>query len=185
MLLTKPEAQYFESYRSALVRLSSIPEETFYKSEIEDLDEVVKDVPAFFARLDDPEGVAGDIKLPNGAFVPRLPSFYRWMWDGEVCGTINFRWKKGSTKLPPHCLGHIGYGVFPWKRGLGYATEALRQVLIEIEPLNMPFVEVTTNLDNFASQQVILKNGGVLFEQFTKTEISGGGEGLRYRIALD
>jgi hypothetical protein len=38
LILIKPETQHFESYRSALVRLSAMPEETFYKSEIEDLD---------------------------------------------------------------------------------------------------------------------------------------------------
>ena len=184
MILIKPEVKHFESYRDGLIRMSAMPDESFYKSEIEDLDQSAKDIPAFISKQDDPDGKAGDIKLPNGQFVPRLPGFHRWMWDGEVCGTINFRWNKGSTELPPHCLGHIGYAVFPWKRGLGYATEALRLMLIEISPLKMPFVEVTTNIDNLASQKVILNNGGVFFEQFTKTDISGGGEGTRYRIQL-
>lgn len=182
MILIKPEEGHFESYREGLVRMSSMPNESFYKAETEDLEEIIKDIPGFIAKLDDPDGLAGDIRLPSGAFVPRLPGFHRWMWDGQVCGTINFRWNKASTELPPHCLGHIGYAVFPWKRGLGYASEALRQVLIEVQPLDMPYVEITTNLDNFASQKVIVNNGGVLFEQFTKPGISGGGEGLRYRI---
>ncbi len=162
--------------------MAQMPDESFHASEIETLDEASADIPAFLAKLDDPEGKAGDIKLPSGEYVPRLPGFYRWMWDGEVCGTINFRWKVGSTDLPPYCLGHIGYGVFPWKRGLGYASEALREILKEVAPLNMPYIEITTNVDNIASQKVILKNGGVLIEQFTKPDISGGGLGLRYRI---
>ena len=52
------------------------------------------------------------VKLPDGSFVPRIPGITRWMWDGQVCGSINFRWQVGSTELPPNCLGHIGYEVF-------------------------------------------------------------------------
>jgi predicted acetyltransferase len=39
------------------------------------------------------------------------------MWDGDFAGAINLRWQPGTAELPPHCLGHIGYGVVPWKRG--------------------------------------------------------------------
>jgi predicted acetyltransferase len=48
----------------------------------------------------------------------------------------------------------------------------------------MPFVELTTDLDNIASQRVILQHGGRLFEQFTKPTTHGGGPGLRFRIQL-
>jgi predicted acetyltransferase len=41
------------------------------------------------------------------------------MWDGEFCGSIGLRWLPGTEELPPHCLGHIGYAVVPWKRRLG------------------------------------------------------------------
>ena len=48
------------------------------------------------------------------------------MWDGEFCGSIGFRWQPGTTDLPRHVLGHIGYSVVPWKRRLGYATRGAR-----------------------------------------------------------
>ena len=68
---------------------------------------------------------------PTAAEVPRLPGFVRWLWDGEFCGQIGFRWQPGTEALPPHCLGHIGYAVVPWKRGKGYATRALAMLLPE------------------------------------------------------
>jgi predicted acetyltransferase len=106
------------------------------------------------------------------------------MWDGEFCGSIGFRWSRGTEELPPHCLGHIGYGVVPWKRRRGYATQALKALLPEPKALGMRFVEITTDLDNEPSQRVIVAAGGYLVEQFTKTDHYGGKQGLRYRIDL-
>jgi predicted acetyltransferase len=106
------------------------------------------------------------------------------LWDGEFCGSIGFRWQPGSAELPPHCLGHIGYAVVPWKQGLGYATLALRQLLPEARAEGLPYVEITTDRANIGSQRVIEANGGVLFERFIKPAQLGGTESLRYRIAL-
>jgi predicted acetyltransferase len=49
----------------------------------------------------------------------------------------------------------------------------------------LSFVEITTDVVNVASQRVILANGGVLLEQFTKPAAFGNKPGLRYRIYLD
>jgi predicted acetyltransferase len=104
------------------------------------------------------------------------------MWDGEFCGTIGFRWQPGTTDLPPYCLGHIGYAVVPWKRGNGYATRALGLLLPEARDRGLPFVELTTDEGNLASQRVIEANGGELYERFTKPASYGGAPSLRYRI---
>jgi predicted acetyltransferase len=116
--------------------------------------------------------------------VPRLPGFRRWLWDGEFCGTIGFRWQPGTSALPPHVLGHIGFAVVPWKRGKGYATRALALLLREAGDKGLAFVELTTDLDNAASQRVILANGGQLVERFRKPAAYGGKESCRFRIKL-
>lgn len=134
------------------------------------------------AKKDDPQGKAGPVRLKDGSFVNRVPGITRWMWDGELCGSINFRWQNGTTDLPDYILGHIGYSVVPWKRRLGYATDALGQILVEARMLPMPFVELTTDIDNYPSQNVISKNGGVLIESFEKVASQGGGPSLRWRI---
>src|SRR5258708_40204592 len=124
------------------------------------------------------------IPLPAGSKVPRLPGCSRWMWDGEFCGSIGFRWQPGTTELPQHCLGHVGYSVVPWKRGRGYATRALRLLLPQAGEEGLAYIELTTDSDNIASRRVIEANGGKLIERFRKPAAYDGAESLRFRIFL-
>jgi predicted acetyltransferase len=124
------------------------------------------------------------VRLPDGSLVERLPGFHRWIWDGEFAGSISFRWKNGTPDLPPTCLGHVGYAVVPWKRGRGYAKTALSLILPEARGVGLPYIEITTDVDNVASQRVIEANGGTLIERFNKGPVYGSGEGLRFRIKL-
>jgi predicted acetyltransferase len=48
----------------------------------------------------------------------------------------------------------------------------------------LPYVELTTDTSNAASQRVIEANGGRVVERFNKPAHYGGAESLRYRIAL-
>ena len=139
---------------------------------------------AFLASLEDREAKGEPILLPDGSMAARIPGFRRWLWDGEFSGSIGFRWQRGTTALPPHCLGHIGYAVVPWKQGKGYAKRALNLLLPEATAEGLPYVEITTDPENIASQRVILANGGVLVEHFIKPPQFGSKPGLRYRIAL-
>lgn len=150
----------------------------------EQLASIAKDAAAFVQKLDDAEAKAGDVILPDGSTVRRLPGFHRWIWDGEFCGTIGLRWQPGTNELPPYVLGHIGFAVVPWKRSRGYASEALRLLLPLARAQGLTTVDLTTDLDNTASQHVIRSNGGVLVEKFKKVAAYGGGESLRFRIAL-
>jgi predicted acetyltransferase len=106
------------------------------------------------------------------------------MWDGEFCGSIGFRWQRGTSGLPPYVLGHIGYGVVPWKQRRGYATRGLGLMLEHARAEGLDYVELTTDPANEASRKVMLANGAVLVERFTKTDHHGGGESLRFRIDL-
>ena len=148
----------------------------------EDLDAIAKDPAEFVALMTDIEARGPGFTLPDGTVVPRLPGYRCWMWDGEFCGAIGFRWQNGTHELPPTCLGHIGYSVVPWKRRRGYATQALAMLLRDVPNRGLDYVVITTDLDNIGSQKVIEANGGVMREKFTKTAHHGGTEGLRYRI---
>lgn len=186
--LIVPSLEALPSYKAALSRGWS-PDNLRPAAAAEDLARAERDPAAFVAALDDPEGRGGPITLPDGSTVPRLPGFRRWIWDGEACGSIGFRWQTGGTALPAHVLGHIGYAVVPWKRGRGYATAALRLLLDDLRARGLPaaglgHVELTTDPGNPASQRVIAANGGILVERFAKAAAYGGGETLRFRIEL-
>ncbi len=183
MHLVRPGPEHIGSYVSALTRSWS-PNNLSLATAQKELREIERSSAAFLATLDDPEGTGPPIEFDDGTTAPRLPGFRRWMWDGEFCGSIGLRWQPGAAALPPSCLGHIGYAVVPWKRRRGYATAALAAMLPEARSVGLPYVELTTEPDNLASQRVILANGGTLVERFTASRQHGGGELLRFRILL-
>jgi len=140
--LIEPALPYLDAYTAALRRDWSPDTIRIEDAPREELAAIERDAVSFVASLDDREAKGAPITLPDGSTVPRLPGYRRWMWDGEFCGSIGFRWQPGTAALPEHVLGHIGYAVVPWKRGVGYATEALRQLLPEVRPFGLPQVEV-------------------------------------------
>lgn len=148
-----------------------------------ELTRIDRNAQAFIDSLDDPEARGAPVLLPNGATVPRLPGYRRWVWDGEFCGSMGFRWRPGTSTLPDHVQGHVGYAIVPWKRGYGYATQALALLLPEARKKGLTYIDLTTDLDNIPSQKVILNNGGKLIGRYQKPEAYGGGDGLRYRIS--
>ncbi|MFN5028890.1 MAG: GNAT family N-acetyltransferase [Burkholderiales bacterium] len=183
MQLIRPTNIHLESYIAALERGWSA-DNLRPEAAKEELASIRTDAAGFLAGMEDREAKGSPITLPDGTKVKRLPGFRRWLWDGEFCGSINLRWQDGTPELPPHCLGHIGYAVVPWKQRLGYATLALAQILPEAKSIGLPYVEITTDLENIASQKVIVANGGVLVEHFTKGPQYGSKPSLRFRITL-
>ena len=184
MKLVWPSSEYLPGYASALERGWSADNLRGKAAADEELAKIAANSAAFLASLVDCEGKGEPVTLPDDSTVARLPGYRRWMWDGEFCGSIGFRWQRGTEELPPYCLGHIGYAVGPWKQRLGYDTQALRQLLAEAGAEGLRFVEITTEPENIASRRVIEANGGKLLEQFTKPQQFGGTPGLRYRIIL-
>ncbi|MGA7356867.1 MAG: GNAT family N-acetyltransferase [Candidatus Cybelea sp.] len=181
--LIKPTFEHLAAYASALERGWSA-DNLRHEARLEEREMVEGDPEAFLLAMDDREARAGPIRLPDGSLVPRLPGLHRWIWDGDFAGSIGLRWQPGTPELPPYCLGHIGYGVVPWKRGRGYAKAALALMLPEARYEGLPYVEITTDPDNIASQRVIVANGGVMVERFASGPQYGETEKLRYRINL-
>lgn len=180
--IIRPRTEHLESLKAALRRGYSPDSQRDVSAEL--LAKIETDPERFLALQDDRQARGGPITMPDGSSVPRLPGFHLWAWDGEFCGTVGARWSPGSTDLPPTCPGHIGYSVVAWRRGQGIATRLLAAVLPEMRALGLPFVILTTQPDNVASQKVILANGGVSLGCFTKPEALGGGTSLKFRIDL-
>jgi predicted acetyltransferase len=184
MKLVWPSPEYLPGHIDALQRGWSPDNTRGEEAAKEALEKIAADPDAYLASLVDKEGAGDPVLLPDGTTVPRLPGYHRWLWDGEFCGVVGFRWQRGTEALPPHCLGHVGYAVVPWKRGRGYATRALRDLLPEAKAEGLRYVELTTNVDNVASRRVIEANGGVLVEEFLKPAEYGSAMAARYRIDL-
>jgi predicted acetyltransferase len=184
MRLVWPSERYLPSYSAALQKGWSPDNSRGEVVAREELDKIAKDPARFLEELVDREARGAPVVMPDGSTVPRLPGYRRWLWDGEFCGSIGFRWQRGSNDLPPYCLGHIGFAVVPWKQGKGYATLALKELLPDAKAQGLAYVEITTDPTNHASQRVIAANGGVLVERFIKPAQYGGSEGLRFRIEL-
>ena len=183
MELVTPAREHLASYVAAIEQGWS-PNNVNPNAGFEDLARIEADAIHFLAEHVDRDAEAPPIVLPDGTTVKRLPSIRKWMWDGEFCGVIGLRWQPGTAELPPHVLGHIGFAVVPWKRGRGYATRALAAMLPEARAEGLPYVELTTDVDNVASRAVIEANGGQLVERFRKPAAYGGGESYRFRIDL-
>ncbi len=183
MELVRPAAVHLPSAVEALGRGWS-PDTERPEAAAETLAEIEADPAGFLAGCDDRAGTGRPVVLPDGTTVPRLPGMTLWMWDGAFAGSVSIRWARGTTDLPPTCLGHVGYSVVPWRRRRGYATDALRQALPLLKEQGLPFVEVQTTPDNVGSQRVIETNGGVLVKEYDLPAEHGGGRSLLYRIDL-
>jgi predicted acetyltransferase len=182
--LVQPTLDRLPSYVAALERGWSADNLRGEAAAREELARIAADASLFVDQQTDREARGPPVTLPDGSTAPRIPGFRRWIWDGEFCGAISLRWLPGTTELPPHVLGHIGYAVVPWKRGRGYAKAALGMLLVHARAEGLAVVELTTDPDNVASQRVIVANGGVLVGPFTKPAHYGSVPGLRYRIAV-
>ena len=183
VILVWPTLEHLPSYVAALERDWS-PDTLRPEAAREELEQIAADPAAFVAAQVDREGAGPPVTLPDGTKMKRLPGYRRWIWDGEFCGVIGLRWQPGTEALPAHVLGHIGFSVVPWKRKRGYATRALALILEDAAREGLRYVELTTKLENVASQHVIEANRGRLIERFTTPGEYGERAALRFRIDL-
>ena len=153
--LVRPNAALLPAYAAALERGWS-PSTTRDVSG-EQLAALRADPRAFVDDLTSQEGL---VTLDDGRRVPRLPNRLFWIADGDFAGSINLRFQRGTEELPPHCSGHVGYGIVPWKRRRGYATRALALLLPIAHAEGLARVLVTCDDGNAASRKVIEANGG-------------------------
>jgi len=183
LTLVWPGLEYLASYVAALEQGWS-PDTLRDDAAREELERIATNPRVFLAEQVDREAAGPPVTLPDGTSAARLPGFHRWMWDGDFCGVIGLRWQPGTEALPSYVLGHIGFSVVPWKRRRGYATRALGLLLDDARAEGLRYVELTTKLDNAASQRVITANGGRLIDRFTTPGEYGAREALRFRIEL-
>ena len=105
---------------------------------------------------------AADGKVPDSVF---------FLLDTErdrLLGAVDIRHYLNEELLREG--GHIGDGIRPGERRKGYATEMIRLALIECKKLGIDKVLMTCDRDNVASARSILRNGGILENEFVNSD---------------
>ena len=112
----------------------------------------------------------------------RVPDSVFFLLDesrDRLIGAVNIRHYLNDALLKSG--GHIGDGIRPSERGKGYGNEIVRLALIECRKLGIDRVLMTCDKENIASAKSIIKNGGVLENEFINSD---GKIEQRYRIDL-
>lgn len=131
----------------------------------------------FSSYLEILEDMKDQSKIPSN----HVPSSALFAFEGDVIvGKVNFR----------HCLndfllnvgGHIGYGVISEYRNKGYASKMLAGALEKARGMGIDRVLITCDETNFASEKVILKNGGVFENTFDPKD--GSSKKKRFWVEL-
>ncbi len=86
-------------------------------------------------------------------------NFYLCFDGDEMVGVFSLKFE--LTPFLTSYGGHIGYAVKPSKRNHGLATQILKQGLEISKVLGFEKILAVCDEDNYASEKVIIKNGGV------------------------
>ena len=101
---------------------------------------------------------AKDEKVPNSVF------FLLDVDRNILLGAVDIRHYLNDYLL--QYAGHIGDGIRPSERRKVYATEMIRLSLIECKKLGINNVLMVCDKSNVASRKTIIKNGGILENEF-------------------
>ena len=143
-----------------------------------EIDEIEADFDSFFKAL---TIKVGDVVLPNGTVIPRVPSDVCWLVDGEtLIGEASVRYRLNDFLM--QVGGHVGYGIRPKYQRRGFGKLILRLALDRLRDSGVGRALVTCYDHNIASAKVIEANGGVLENLIDDPR--GGGKSRRYWIDL-
>jgi len=93
MKLVTPSLQYLPFYKKALEDgwNGDNGRDRFIETE---LAEIESDPETFVASKTDQEGKGAPIVFDDGSSAPRIPGFYRWMWDDRIVGSApSYLWR--------------------------------------------------------------------------------------------
>ena len=92
---------------------------------------------------------------------------------GEILGAIEINQKNTHR-------GHLHAGIVPWHRGKGLGTKMLESALEICGNMGMTSVDIVPYKTNQSAIKTILKNGGILMDEFYEDEKWS----QRYRVSL-
>lgn len=105
--------------------------------------------------------------------VPQSAVYFAYDKETKVLvGTIHIRYELINQKMIDR-IGHIGIGIRPSMRGMGYGKELIILALEECKKINLEKALVTCNKLNIASRNTIIRCGGILENEITITNEDG------------
>ncbi len=107
-----------------------------------------------------------EIKKGNSKLVPDSTFFLYDDSKNILIGAINIRHSLNDYLLKYG--GHIGNGIRPSLRNLGYGTKIIELGLKECKKLGITKVLMTCNKNNIGSKKAIINNGGILENEVIK-----------------
>lgn len=142
------------------------------------IDRIEADFDGFLAEL---TRQTGDILLPGGKLIPRVPQDMCWLVEGErFIGETGIRYRLNDWLI--QIGGHVGYGIRPKFQRQGYGKLILKLALRRLKAAGIERALVTCYDHNIASAKVIEANGGLL--ENVIDDPRGGGRSRRYWIDL-
>ncbi len=130
-----------------------------------------RDFPHYLANL--------EVSTPRDGMVPDSTFFLLDEDQDILLGAINIRHYLNDYLM--QYGGHIGHGIRPSQRRKGYATRMLGLALEECRKLGIQNVLMVCDKDNIGSAKSIIKNGGVLENEFVS---QNGAVEQRYWIQI-
>jgi predicted acetyltransferase len=110
-----------------------------------------------------------------------VPQTVFWLVDGGTyVGRLSLRHRINDDLR--RIGGHIGYDIRLSLRRRGYGTRALALGLEEARGVGVSRVLITCDKENIGSRRIIERNGGVLEDEITLSDVDG--VKLRYWITL-
>lgn len=126
---------------------------TIFKNDYHDFD-------SYLENLEQKEATSD--RVPDSVF------FLLDIEKDQLLGAVNIRHSLNDDLLASG--GHIGDGIRPSERRKGYATELIRLALIECKKLGINKVLITCDKSNVGSAKSIVKNGGILENEFINSD---------------
>jgi predicted acetyltransferase len=156
LILVKPSIAYHEEYLNFYNEWKSTGEDMVPWVIEKDPSDFIEYVSFLYSQ-------DSDEKISENGWVPH--STY-WLVDSQhtILGAVNIRHRLNEKLF--NCGGHIGYGIRPSQRRMGYATVLLLLTLEKTRALGLEKVLVVCNRGNIGSERTIMKNGGRFESEF-------------------
>ena len=155
MQLVKPCIKYKKSFIEAVKEFQAVDDGLrFRHAHNINISEVENNFDKYLQKLQNKEEVIG---LEKGY----VSASALWLVDGEeVVGLVSLRHKLNENLLK--IGGHIGYGIKPSKRKMGYGKKILELALKEAKKFGINKALLICDDENVGSAKIIERNGGML-----------------------